>query len=294
MGVVVDPTQIARDRRGRRHAVVGVALDDLVPQRAQDLDGLLQRRRRLALQPRDDAGRDAPRVGDPQPRRRRLGGLRELQRRGGRGLLHGVAGRAHAVQKKGGVSDVARQHPVDRQPVPGSRFGGDRNAVALGLESEQPTPRRRDADRAHTVGAERCTDEARRHRRRAAAAGSPRRVLTVPGVARHAEGGRLGERPDRQLGDVRLADHHRPRGAQAAHQLGVRLLRAAVRVGAEGRHLARHVDVVLDCDRDYAQRPFVPRSAAPVGLICLHARALGEDHAKAVQRAVHALDALEI
>ncbi len=81
------------------------------------------------------------------------------------------------------------------------------------------------------------------------------RCWTSHGLRVDAEGGRLGERPQRQLGHVRLADDHRARLAQAAHHLGVRLRGLAVGVGAARRHLARHVDVVLDRDRHAQQRP---------------------------------------
>ena len=51
---------------------------------------------------------------------------------------------------------------------------------------------------------------------------------SVPRVAGDAERRRLGERPDHQLGHVRLADDDRARGAQAADDLGV-ARRAGVR-----------------------------------------------------------------
>ena len=55
----------------------------------------------------------------------------------------------------------------------------------------------------------------------AAAAGAAGGALQIPGVARGAERGCLGERPDAQLGHVGLADHDRAGLAQAAHDLGV-------------------------------------------------------------------------
>ena len=103
-----------------------------------------------------------------------------------------------------------RQHAVNRQPVPGAALRRQRDPPALGLQAEQPAPGRRDADRAGAVGAQRGADEPRRHGRGAAAARAAGRALEIPGVARDAERGALGERPLRQLGHVRLADRSPP------------------------------------------------------------------------------------
>jgi hypothetical protein len=74
-------------------------------------------------------------------------------------------------------------------------------------------------------------------------------VIQRPWVARRAEGQRFGEREDRELGHVRLADDDRAGLAQRTHDVGVALARAAVRQRAPGRDLARHVGVVLDRHR---------------------------------------------
>ena len=122
--------------------------------------------------------------------------------RRGRAVEVDVARARGDVVEQRRVGDAAREHAVDRQPVPGARARRQRHAPALRLEAEQPAPRGGDADRAGAVGAERRADEAGRDRRRAAAAGPARRALQVPRVARRAERRRLGERPDAQLGHV--------------------------------------------------------------------------------------------
>ncbi len=153
------------------------------------------------------------------------------------------------------VGHAAREHAVDRQAVPGARARRQRHAPALGLQPEQPAPGRRDADRARRRrsrarrrrGPRRPPPRCRRWSRRARA-GRSHGLRVTPNVAR------LGERPQRQLGHVGLADDHRARLAQAAHDLGVRARGLAVGVGAERGHLAGDVDVVLDRDRHAQQR----------------------------------------
>ena len=222
--VVVDAAQIARhERRERADPVVRIALGDLVPERAQQLDGSLAsaaRRRSSSL--RERARRNARREGDAQPPGRRRRGLRERDSRHRRAIeIDPLA--PEATSWNSAVSATLRaEHAVDRQAVPRARARRQRDAPALRLQPEQPAPRRRDADRAGAVGAERGADEARRDGRRAAAARAARRALQVPRIARDAERRRLGERPDAQLWDVRLADDHRAGRAQAAHDLGVR------------------------------------------------------------------------
>ena len=112
----------------------------------------------------------------------------------------------------------------------------------------------------------------------------------VPGIAGHAVRGRLGEARRHQLGHVGLADDHGARGAQAAHDLGVRGLDRRVPVAAVAGDLARDVDVVLDRDRDAEQRPLLSPAPAPVGLIGLDQRLLGEDDAERVQPRVQPRD----
>ena len=69
---------------------------------------------------------------------------------------------------------------------------------------------------------------------------------------------------------------------------------AAGRVRPPGRHLARHVDVVLDRKRHAEQRAPGARAASSVGLVGFQAHALGEHHAKRVEGAIQAGDALEV
>ena len=93
----------------------------------------------------------------------------QLQQR--RRVRHRARQRAHLVERAGeGDHAVARHAPVGR------------------LEPHQVGERRRLADRAAGVGAQRAEHLARRHRRRRAARGAARRARQVPRVVRGAEG----------------------------------------------------------------------------------------------------------
>ena len=88
-----------------------------------------------------------------------------------------------------------------------------------------------------------------------------------------------------------------PASRSAAHDLRVRARGLAVGVRAERRHLAGHVDVVLDRDRHAQQRALgrlASRAAASVGLVGLHPRALGEHDPERVQPWVEARDPLQV
>ena len=74
------------------------------------------------------------------------------------------------------------------------------------------------------------------------------------GYASRAEGRGLGERPDRHLRDVRLAEDDRPSLAQAAHNLGVAVLLGTVCRCTPRGHLASYIDVILDGDWDTEKR----------------------------------------
>ncbi len=91
-----------------------------------------------------------------------------------------------------------------------------------------------------------------------------------------------------------LADDHRAGRAQPPHDLGVLARGVAECVGAARGDLARDVRVVLDRDRHAEQRARVAAAAAPVGLVGLGQRALGEDDAEGVERRVEAGDPLEV
>ncbi len=82
---------------------------------------------------------------------------------------------------------------------------------------------------------------------------------------------------------MRLADHDGTRRAHAPHDLGVLARRLAVGAGAEGGHLAGHVDFVLDGDGHPQERPLAAGAATRIGLVGLQQRALGRHHAKRVE-----------
>jgi hypothetical protein len=74
-------------------------------------------------------------------------------------------------------------------------------------------------------------------------------------VLRRREGFGLGERPYRQLGHLRFADHDAAGRSQPSHQLVIPLCRLVRgRRGARPGRKAGDVEVVLDRDRNARQR----------------------------------------
>jgi hypothetical protein len=152
-GVVVHAPQIANeDRRDRVGAVIGIPLDDLVPERAQQLERLLHRPRGVSVQAPDDAEGDPARAGHAQARGRARGGARERHGRRIRlvavardathdatrdATRHGARNAARDdVQKQCRVRDAPSEDAVDRQPMPGTYPRRDRHPATLRLESE--------------------------------------------------------------------------------------------------------------------------------------------------------------
>ena len=163
--------------------------------------------------------------------------------------------RGDDVQEERRVRHRPRDAAVHGHPQPVA-LRADRDAVALGLQPEEPAVRRRVADRAGPVGGVGERDHPGRDGARAAPAGPAGRALGVPRVPGDAEGLRLGVAVDRELGQVGLADHDRARPAQPRNQLGVALGHQVERRGAVGGDLPLDplVPVVLDRDGDPEQR----------------------------------------
>ncbi len=106
VGFVVNPAQVAHEHCGHRvEAVVGVLLFDLVPERAQQLDGLIQSAARVAVQTRDHERRDLRRERDPQFAGRGTGGVQKW--------THGRLGTV-AVDGSRAGADIVEQRRVDR------------------------------------------------------------------------------------------------------------------------------------------------------------------------------------
>ena len=174
------------------------------------------------------------------------------------------------VEQERRVTDRPGQRAEHGQAV--EQLVAGRHPAALRLDPDQAGPRRRNPDGTGAVRAERCGDHACRDRRGGPAGRTARGMTGLPRVARRAERGPLGERPDRHLRDVRLAEHDRARGAQALDDLRVRRHRPAVRRGSPRGDLAGDVDVVLDRDRHAEQRRSFARGQAPVGVGCFAER----------------------
>ena len=164
------------------------------------------------------------------------------------GLAGSVGFVEKAIRSRGGALRAARAYSlarprgrraaaaasatvrVDRaeaaQPEPVVLVGRQRDAAALGLDAEEPARRRRDADRAAPVGAQRAGDHPGGDRRGAAAARPARAALRVPRIARRAPRLRLGEmRPQARARACsscpprwrrRRADGGRPRSPSSA------------------------------------------------------------------------------
>ena len=243
LGVEPRPAGVARAEERLDLPVVGVALAHDVAERAQQVGGR-----------RDGLAGGAPSAWPAASAwwTRRSAAAAARCRRQGRSRGGRRRGRRAAARRRRRVRVIG---PKQREPEPVVVVGRERDAPALGLDPEEPARRRRDADRAAAVGAQRARDHAGGDRRGAAAARAAGAALRVPRVAGRAPRLRLGEvRPQRQLGHVRLADHDGARGAQAAHDLAVGGGGLADHTGAVRGQLAGDVHVVLDRDRHAEQR----------------------------------------
>ena len=152
--------------------------------------------------------------------RRRPGGRRDSS-------LHGPVGRGGRKRSPGWLPastssssaaslDRARQRTVAGDAVERIGVGPRGDAAALGLEADEPGPRRGDAHRTGAVRPDRARDEPGRDRRRRPRARPARRAAEVPRVAGHAEGDRVTGRPLPELRRRRLAHDHRTRQRGAA------------------------------------------------------------------------------
>ena len=278
--------------------------------------GRLERGHRLA-----DAGLDAG-----------LHPGHEVLARAGRAACHGAPpaasssedGRAarvagHRLGRRGRVAIVATGDRVEqRRRVAGvagerpdlvERAGERDDAVAADpavgrLHPDDPAQRRRLADRAAGVGADRERRVEGRHRRRRAAAAAARHAVERPRVGRRAVGRVLGGRAHRELVHVGLAEDHRARLAQPLGDVGVVRGDVALEDPRARRALAagdRHE--VLERDRDPEQRmepvERVGRVRASggesgVGGVGLGERPLAVDGQPGVERPVVALGGGEV
>ena len=292
--VVGDSGEVARHRVGQQLPVLGIALGDLVAERAQQFGGFLDRppRHRAGLHARKrplQRHRDAQTTGLPARR------VREADLRLGRRVSVAGGGPAYRVVEQRGIEHASSQAAEHRQPVPVLGVGQRGDAPPRRLEPEQPAQGRRNPDGGTAVGAQPDGREARRDGGGRAAARPSCGPLGVPRVARGAVRARLGHvAPHGQLGQRRLAQHGRPGGAQAAHHLGVARGGRLVRAGAVTGDLAGDVDVVLHGDGHAEQWA---RLAGPQALerrVGLGQRRLGADRHEGVELRIEALDALDV
>ncbi len=190
------------------------------------------------------------------------------------------------VEQEGGVDDAAGQWPEAGEAVEGLGLGQGRDPSPLRLQPDKPGPGGGDPDRARPVGPDRGGYQAGGDGRGGTTARAAGSVGHAPWVPGRAEGGPLGERPLADLGRVGLADHDRPRLAQAPHDLGVALGGRAGPTTAEPGRVSGEVDVFLDRDRDAKERrPLALGDPAVRGLRLLQ-RLLGADHPERIQVAL--------
>ena len=132
-----------------------------------------------------------------------------------RGRVAGVAA-LHRGEQQRGVGDVAGQRPalVERGGEGDHPVAGDRPVGRL--QADDPAERRRLADRAAGVGADRARREAAGDDRGRAAGGAARHPAPVPGVEDRPVGGVLVRGAHRELVHVGLAEHARAGGVEPA------------------------------------------------------------------------------
>ncbi len=177
-------------------------------------------------------------------------GLGQAERRGVARVLAG-----HRLQEQRGVGRVARERArlVERGGEGDHAVAADR---AVGrLEPDDPAQRRRLADRAAGVGADRPRNRAGGDRRGRATRRPARNARAVPRVERRAVGRVLGRRAHRELVLVGLGQHRGSRvhealdrGRGVGRSVALEDLRARLRGDALG------AEQVLDPDRDAAER----------------------------------------
>ena len=133
---------------------------------------------------------------------------------------------------------------------------GERQALAPGLEPEQPDEVARVADRAAEVGAEPERRHPARDRRRLAAGGAAGRARRIVRVGGRAEQRVHRVPPARELRDVGLAEQDRARRAHPRHRHAVRVADVVgEQLRAVGRAHAGDRERVLARERHAVQRP---------------------------------------
>ena len=110
-----------------------------------------------------------------------------------------------------------------------------RDTTVARFNGADAAERRRLADAAAGISAQRSQSQIRRHRRRAAAAAAAGHPLDIPGIARREVGAVLSRRAHGEFVHIQLAQHHRARLAQPSDSRGVKdRLVAFENLGAAG------------------------------------------------------------
>ena len=180
-------------------------LGDLGAEALAELEHALEVLAHPGLDPLGVAGK-LPGHAEPQAVEPLGAGQLDAARDPGRGRVARVA-TLHRAQHQGRVGDRPGQRAalIERGGEGDHPVAGDR---AVGrLQADDPAERRRLADRAAGVGADRAGRQATGHRGGRAARGAAGHAVGVPGVAHRVEAGVLVRGAHRELVHVGLAEH---------------------------------------------------------------------------------------
>ncbi len=263
-----------RGRLRRREHVVGrdpvarvgqLGVGDVGAQLLAEGEGPLEHLAHPRLDPLGIGG-ELPRHPDPEAAQVLARRHRHAALDAGRGRVAGIAP-DHRAEQQGRVGHVTGERPalVERRGEGDHPRAGDRSVG--GLEPDDAAERRRLADRAAGVGADRTRSQASRHGGGRSAGGPARDAIEVPGVADVAVGGVLVRRAHRELVHVGLAEDpgaavEQPldRGRRVGRDVALEDPRAG------GRREAVDAEDVLDRDRHAGERAGAGRRGRVIGV----------------------------
>ena len=196
------------------------------------------------------------------------------------------------VERDRGIHDRPGEHAVGRRARPHvAEVGADRDASQARLQADEPAARRGDADRAAQVAGVGEPDHPRGDGGRAPARRASRREVGIPRVSGRAVARVLGDRPQTELGRVRLAHDDCAGFPKPSH---VHAVVVGDPVAERGAALRRRKafgrrQQILDPDRDAAEGSCVAR----LHRVGLGERALRAQRDEGVQARVQPLDRRE-
>lgn len=175
----------------------------------------------------------------------------------------------HDVKHGGRVTNAVADDAVGTGAFPDLALRrAHRHPATTGAKAEQAAHGRRDANRTAAVIGTRHRHDARRHRGSRAAAGTARRQVKLPGVARRPPQQRLGGAFKSQLRGIGLAKNDQPGLEPLLDHVGVarRHVVAQRPRSAGGRHAGVVLDQVLDQKRHTGEEAIKRLPGARLGL----------------------------